>query len=151
MTDAAAPRRDSSDDTRVWEGGCRCGAVRYRAVGRPRWIAHCHCADCRRQTSAPYATWIAFRADKVSFQGELSTYASSPEVARGFCPTCGSPLNYTSPTWAGENHILVCTLDDPNGAVPTVHAYYKEALRWVKPGDGLPRYATMERDGPPLE
>lgn len=31
----------------IREGGCNCGAVRFTARGRPRFISNCHCLDCR--------------------------------------------------------------------------------------------------------
>ena len=54
-----------TDQTRT--GGCRCGAVRYRAVGKPKWVAHCHCKDCRKQTSAGYATWLGYETTAVTW------------------------------------------------------------------------------------
>ena len=35
------------------EGGCLCGAVRYRVEGLPLVSAICHCGTCRRTASAP--------------------------------------------------------------------------------------------------
>ncbi|MEE8456169.1 MAG: GFA family protein, partial [Limibaculum sp.] len=34
----------------VFEGGCLCGAVRYRATARPLRCVICHCADCRKHS-----------------------------------------------------------------------------------------------------
>lgn len=135
----------------VLSGGCQCGAVRYEASGKPKWIAHCHCAGCRSQVSGAYATWIAFPADEVRFmEGAPKLFASSPGVERGFCAECGTPLTYAGPKWRGELHLLVGSLDNPDEVTPTIHAYFAEALEWVQPGDGLPRYAKSARDGPPL-
>ena len=30
------------------EGGCQCGAVRYRLLGAPLTAYLCHCKDCQR-------------------------------------------------------------------------------------------------------
>ena len=141
-----------TDDALPWVGGCRCGAVRYEASGTPKWTSHYHCAGCRRQVSAAYATWISFPEDRTRFtRGALKIYASSPGVARGFCETCGTPVTYSGPDWKNELHFLVATLDDPARATPMLHAFVAEALPCTGFGDGLPRYAKTPRQGPPLE
>jgi hypothetical protein len=35
------------------EGGCLCGAVRYRLNGEIEESAYCHCRTCQRQSGAP--------------------------------------------------------------------------------------------------
>lgn len=139
---------DTQPDIRT--GGCACGKVRYRASGAPKWTAHCHCSDCRRQTSAAFATWISYPADAVSWEGEPRLYASSQGVARGFCPDCGTPLAYRGPQWEGEMHLLVGSLDAPGEVTPSVHAYLIDALPWIHVADGLPRFERTRREGPPL-
>ncbi len=32
----------------VHEGGCLCGAIRYRVMGNPQRASVCHCTDCQR-------------------------------------------------------------------------------------------------------
>jgi len=127
-------------------GGCMCGAVRYRASGEPLWVVNCHCSDCRRACGMPFATWIGFRAEQVSFEDEIDRrrHASSPSVARTFCAVCGTPLTYESDRFAGELHIMAGTLDDPARVKPTHHIYTDEAVPWALPDDGLER----RRGGP---
>ena len=36
------------------EGGCLCGAVRYRIGVEPRNADYCHCRMCRRAGGAPW-------------------------------------------------------------------------------------------------
>ena len=45
------------------EGGCLCGAVRYRAFWPAYGITHCHCQTCRRASGAPFVTWAGFDTD----------------------------------------------------------------------------------------
>ena len=40
------------------EGGCLCGAIRYRISGAPHRTTNCHCLHCRRSSGAPFLTWI---------------------------------------------------------------------------------------------
>jgi len=41
------------------EGGCACGAVRYRLTAPPLIVHACHCRDCQKLTGS------AFRAQHV--------------------------------------------------------------------------------------
>ena len=120
------------------EGGCLCGALRWRAVGPPRWVAFCHCASCRRATGAPVTAYAGFAREQVMWsRGEPRYHASSEGVRRGFCPTCGTPLTYEGARWPDEVHLHLGTLDDPERLVPTDHAFAEERLGWLKL-EGLP-------------
>ena len=41
------------------DGGCLCGSVRYSCEAEPLLTAICHCPDCQKQTSAPFAVVVA--------------------------------------------------------------------------------------------
>jgi hypothetical protein len=132
-------------------GRCRCGAVRFRAEGKPLWVAHCHCDDCRRTTSSAITTYAGYARDRFAFTaGTPSTYNSSPGVTRTFCGTCGSPLTYEGARWPDEIHVFVPAFDDPNGFSPRAHVYVAEQLSWLHLDDGLKRFAKTSKDGPPL-
>ncbi|MGE0408101.1 MAG: GFA family protein [Amphiplicatus sp.] len=116
----------------IRSGGCRCGAVRFEAKGAPKFVGNCHCEDCRRSTGAPFSTYVGYRDDAVRWKGASRTlYESSPGVRRGFCATCGAPLSYQGPKWAGETHLFLGDFDDPSGLVPTGDVFTTEALPWV--------------------
>ena len=42
------------------EGGCACGAVRYKLTNTPLIVHACHCRDCQRLSGTAFATniWI---------------------------------------------------------------------------------------------
>jgi len=44
----------------VFEGGCLCGAVRYRLTGPPVIAGSCHCRTCRKASSAPELPFAQF-------------------------------------------------------------------------------------------
>jgi len=77
------------------EGGCQCGAVRYRVTAAAREIYHCHCSMCRKLHGALYATWAVVPRGRLEVsQGDesLGTFESSSGVRRRFCRSCGCPL-----------------------------------------------------------
>jgi hypothetical protein len=129
------------------DGGCLCGAVRFR-IGLPAlWVAHCHCSMCRRAQGAGFVTWVG--TDEKRFVVEsgadiLRRYQSSAEGSRSFCGRCGSPLFFQSSRWPGEVHVTLASLDDPSGLEPQAHAYWKSRASWIGwDGGALP---TAEPD-----
>jgi hypothetical protein len=133
-------------------GGCRCGAVRYRAEGQPLWVAHCHCESCRRTAGAAFVTYAGFPTARFAYTaGVPKTYRSSPGVTRRFCGDCGTPLTYEWARWPAETHIFVCTADRPELFRPTEHVYVAEQMPWLHLADDLPRHrTTSDQDGGPL-
>jgi hypothetical protein len=128
----------------VNEGGCSCGAVRYRVEGPPNWAAHCHCRDCRRATAAAFATYAGYARERFAWvAGEPRLHRSSPGVERRFCGRCGTPLTYEGSRWPDEVHIHACTLDDPGVVKPTGHVYVAHQVPWLALNDGLPRFRTV--------
>ena len=124
-------------------GGCQCGAVRYEAEGPVAHETLCHCTFCRRASAAPVVAWFsvppkAFRLTK----GRLKIFQSSPEVARGFCADCGTPITYQRNGLA-ELDVTTCSLDDPETTPPRDHTFARSALAWAPVEDGLPRYPTL--------
>jgi hypothetical protein len=43
------------------EGGCQCGAVRYRLKASPLTIFNCHCKGCQRFTGAAWSIGMIVR------------------------------------------------------------------------------------------
>ena len=80
-------------DKAVFEGGCLCGAIRYRATQGPLRGVICHCTMCRRHSGAPALAFVHFAAHAFRWIGEEpARYRSSERAERGFCPRCGSTL-----------------------------------------------------------
>jgi hypothetical protein len=124
------------------EGGCLCGATRYRAKGKPFKSCYCHCEWCRGATAAPVSAWLLYEGGRIEFiKGSPKKYASSPGVLRGFCPTCGTPL-----WWEGSWHdtpiqmVTIGSLDNPEFYPPDRHASCSEQISWFDVADELPRY-----------
>jgi hypothetical protein len=132
----------------VLEGGCFCGAVRYRASGTPYNLTHCHCTICRRLSAAAFVTWASFRRRDFAFvAGEPARIASSERATRTFCRDCGTPLTFQLHVTPDELDVTVCSLDRPEAIVPEDHTHTATALPWVKLADGLPRH---EAERPPI-
>ena len=132
-----------STDKETRAGGCSCGAIRFEAAGTPRWVAHCHCGDCRRTTASAMTTYAGYTRDRVRFvQGEPASHASSPGVTRRFCAACGTPISFEGARWPDEIHLFVCAFDDPDAFEPRAHVYTAEQVSWLHLDDGLRRFET---------
>lgn len=128
------------------QGGCACGAVRYRARGVPRDETLCHCTDCRRSSGAPVVGWVTFERQGVTWDGPLKERRSSDRATRGFCPECGSQLCFWLDREPSLVDITLGSLDDPGVVGPRDHIYTRSQLGWLRFADGLPRYEA-DREG----
>jgi hypothetical protein len=136
--------------TQPIEGGCLCGAVRYRLSAPPTESTICHCTSCRRATGAPAVGWITCAIDKVEFtRGSLCEYRSSAPVLRGFCAACGTPLTWKHQNARGTLDLTTASLDDPRAFPPTEHLWVSEGVSWARFADGLRKYPRSRREGNP--
>ena len=135
-----------SDD--VWEGGCLCGALRFRARGAPTHATLCHCQSCRRAAGAPLVAWVSFpRACFAFTRGEPARFRSSPPVERSFCPRCGTPLTYAHDAERDTLDVTTVSLDRAAELAPRDHTWTSHALPWVHDLDALPHH--LERRSAP--
>jgi len=121
------------------EGGCLCGAVRYRAAGQPRSATLCHCRTCRKATAAPIVAWVTFPVGGFSFvNGMPKEYRSSEKVIRTFCGSCGTPLTYAHADFPTGIDVTTCSLDEPESFAPADHTFASHRLEWLQVNDHLP-------------
>jgi hypothetical protein len=116
----------------TFKGSCQCGAIQFQIEGEPKWIAHCHCADCRRATGAAASTYVGSEREQAKFlAGSPRAYLSSKGVRRTFCGECGSPIAYEGERWPSEIHFFVGLFERAEDLVPQGHAYEAERLPWL--------------------
>jgi hypothetical protein len=121
------------------EGGCQCGAIRYRIEGELMGSGACHCRSCQYSTGGgPNVVALAPKAGFTVTRGEPKRHVrpggSGADVARFFCAECGTPLWSEGalpfyPVKAGS-------LDDPSILEPSIHLWTSEAQPWhrIDPG-----------------
>lgn len=134
--------------TPIIEGGCQCGAIRYRATANPSNTMICHCQSSRRVSAAPVVAWITVPTDRFEFtRGQPTAFRSSAQVNRTFCPSCGTPLTYQHDKHASNIDVTTCSLDAPERFPPTHHSWLGDDLNWVRFGDGLKTFPASRDDG----
>lgn len=130
------------------EGGCQCGAIRYRITGTPVMSALCHCTLCRRANAAPVVAWAMYAKSQVVFVADPpAVYESSPGCRRGFCARCGTQVSFAADYMPGLVDITVGSLDHPERMPPALHYWDSERLPWVAFADALPRHDGFPPSG----
>jgi hypothetical protein len=129
------------------DGGCLCGAVRYRAEGAPLVAGYCHCRMCQRAAGAPVVAWGIWPAGSFAWlSGAPARYASSARGERVFCPVCGTLLAFLE---AETVDVTLASLDEPAAVAPREHIWTASRLPWFELADALPRYEGWPPQDPP--
>jgi len=125
----------------VHEGGCLCGAVRYRAEGTPTNVNHCHCRMCQRGSGAAFVTWATFPLAQIKWTKGAPTIRRSSNIAvRGFCSACGTALFWQGDADPDLIDITAGSLDKPAAISPQEHIWTESAVPWLRIEDALPRH-----------
>jgi hypothetical protein len=100
------------------EGGCYCGAVRYRADGNPIFKGQCHCRECQYASGGHPNAVMGMPAGTFSYtKGAPKEFRRKDlpnPVTREFCGECGTHILARSPAVPGGVLLKVGTLDDPS-------------------------------------
>jgi hypothetical protein len=132
-----------------YDGGCLCGAVRYRLRGPVRHLCYCHCTSCRRAAGAPMVPWGTVTLEQFHLvRGGLTEYRSSAPVVRGFCALCGTGITYRHAARVQDIDVALATLDEPQRLAPEAHVWVADKLPWVQISDGLPQSPGGTWPGP---
>lgn len=132
------------------EGGCLCGAVRYRADAEPEVQAICHCKTCQKNSGSAFSLNVAVPEDSLVAEGDsLRVYedhsgSSGKPFYRKFCANCGSHLYSHGPVYGALAFIKAGTLDDATWVEPMLHIWCAEKLPWVE----IPEGATQAEGNP---
>lgn len=118
------------------EGGCTCGAVRYRLADRPMFVNCCHCSWCQRETGSAFALNAIIETDRLEVTGAVervmlpSASGKGQEVVR--CATCRVAV-WSHYAGAGRLAAFVRagTLDHPGECPPDVHIFTTTKLPWL--------------------
>ena len=128
----------------VREGGCSCGAVRYRLTSDPLIVHCCHCLNCQRQTGSAFVVNVLIEAERVEItKGEPHPVGvprddgSTQPIFR--CPDCQTAL-YSRYGRESVSFVRTGTLDEPASVSPDVHIFTRSKLPWVTLPEGVPSF-----------
>ncbi len=131
------------------EGGCACGAMRYRLTEPPLIVNACHCRDCQRLTGGAFAVniWIERRfveADHARLRSVMLAAGSGKPHEVFSCPDCGTALWSKYHAVPGDTVLLRSgTLDHPEEVEPDAQIFTRSKRPWFALPAGIPAFETM--------
>jgi hypothetical protein len=128
------------------EGGCYCGALRYKAEGDPLFKGQCHCRECQYISGGSVNVTMAMPKAGFSYtKGSAKQFKRSDldnPVIREFCAECGTHIASCPPGMSAVM-LKVGTLDDPSafgGPQMAIYLCDKQSFHQVPEG-----VATFDR------
>ena len=132
--------------TNTIEGGCRCGAVRYRVATDtlPRVYA-CHCRDCQTWSGSAFSLQFILPENQLEVTGEPHLYErTSPESGRTSyqrgCPVCLTRVYNTNSARPGLAVVRAGTLDRSDELNVVAHIWTKRKMTGIVIPDGVPSW-----------
>lgn len=127
------------------EGGCGCGAVRYRLNSAPMFVNCCHCRYCQRQTGSAFVLNALIETDRIALlAGDTQPVPVPTESGRPHrifrCPACQVALWSEYGGVAALRFVRVGTLDDPTALQPGAHIHIASKQPWVTLPEGVPTF-----------
>jgi hypothetical protein len=130
------------------DGGCACGAVRFRLHAMPMFVHCCHCTRCQRETGGPFAHHAMIEFTRMSLLHGEPEYVKVPTdsgnthwVVR--CPACRTAMwNEHGSRSAVTRYVRVGTLDDPARLPPQAHIFARSKQPWVVLSSETPAFAA---------
>jgi hypothetical protein len=131
------------------EGGCACGAIRYKLTAAPLIVHACHCRDCQRLTGSAFVVNLWMEKRSVEASGAVP---KSFRLAAGsgqhhdvfFCSACGT---YVWSRYHGAPgdflFVRAGTLDTPEAVRPDVHIFTRSKLPWLNLPEDVPAFETF--------
>lgn len=131
------------------EGGCRCGAFRFRLTAAPIIATACHCTGCQRMTASAFSTTLTVAEQAFALiQGDpVLGGLKRPETQHHHCPEChGWVFTTFGMPFVNARATL---MDDTSWVAPFAESWVAEKLPWAQTGarhsfDGLPDLAAQK-------
>jgi hypothetical protein len=121
------------------EGGCVCGAIRYKLTNTPMIVHACHCRDCQKLTGSAFAINLWIEREFVEPSGAAPVAVRVPPGGSGKphdvfrCAECGTALWSKYHAAPGDTLLLRAgTLDDPDAATPDIHLFTRSKVPWFE-------------------
>ena len=126
-------------------GSCLCRGVRWATETALRPILECHCIRCQKVTGHHMAA-TAVATDELSISGDTLRWYSpddDPNVAYGFCSTCGSSLFYRNGVADESNAITsICagSIDGASGLTTVAVWFAADAADHIRLDPDIPTF-----------
>jgi hypothetical protein len=131
----------SGVETRLLNGRCECGTVRYRVTDEFRYAMNCHCSRCRAATGSAFKAMAGIEREKLELTaGEDLLLIHGEDVLNDTrCARCGSLL-YSVVRDGEYVHLALGSLVDDPSIRPTHHIFVGSKAPWFEITDDLPQF-----------
>ncbi len=133
----------------VHEGGCVCGAVRYRTRGEPARVSMCSCEWCTKRTGSAFGISVYFDQDRIEFlKSDFESFRLVSDAGRWleteFCKRCGTTVTWTLEFLPGKRGIAGGTFDQPTfWYQPERYVFVRSKPEWLDVPSGLTTCEAM--------
>lgn len=131
--------------TKILQGRCLCGEIRFEIRGESLGSGQCYCRDCRYICGGgPANAFVVFKSDLKLIKGEPQAYESETHTGgvakRQFCGTCGTPV-FGSKTSSPETvAVFAGTLQDDSSFKPQAISWASSAPHWAVLDSKIPAF-----------
>jgi len=128
------------------QGGCRCGAVRYKLAldALPRTYA-CHCRDCQTWSGSAFSQQTFLPAASLSVTGPLAVYELTNPSGRTsiqrMCAVCHTRVYNSNSARPGVVVVRAGTLDRSDELEVVAHIWVKRKQPWLKLPEEVPAWS----------
>jgi hypothetical protein len=134
--------------TKLYTGGCACGAIRYEISAEPLVMGDCQCRDCQHMSGTGHGSYLTFPSRKeVALKGNAThwdiTADNGTVKTRGFCPGCGSPVYLTFAAMPDVFTVHAGSLDDPRCYKPQIVTFRARGHAWDQIDRALTTFDAM--------
>ena len=130
------------------EGGCYCGALRFKSEGDAMFKGQCHCRECQYLSGGHPNVVMGMPEGGFSYvKGKPKEFRRKDldnPVTREFCADCGTHILTRTQGLPGAVLIKVGTLDDPSlfgGPMMVIYTVDKQNFHHVP--EGVPAFERL--------
>lgn len=129
-----------------FEGGCACGAVRYRCAAAPFVSYACHCTACQKRTGSAFGVSVQVPAEAVTLiagapRSRVRIADSGNELRAYFCGDCGTTVFSDSSARPRIRTLTAGGIDDPSWVPLQANIWTRSALPWMHLSEAIDNYA----------
>jgi hypothetical protein len=128
----------------VLEGGCECGAVRYRVPDAFLYAGNCHCSRCRAATGSAFKPFAGIERSKLELDDAAAPImiVGDADAHDARCARCGSLL-YSVVREGEYVHVAMGSLEAEPSIRPQAHIYVGSKAPWHEITDELPQFEGL--------
>ncbi|GLU31737.1 aldehyde-activating protein [Trinickia caryophylli] len=135
-----------------WQGGCRCGRLRFEITAPPLLTMACHCTGCQKMSASAFSLSMAIPENgfRVTAGEPVTGGIHGEQIHHRHCDWCKSWVFTELEPSMGFVNVRPSMLDDSSWFVPYMETYTSEALPWAKTGaaHSFAKFPSMDDYGP---